>query len=49
MTHGLYVKRPRTCPCGVVFTAQSPTATYCGNECRRRFTRYGAPGEVVKA
>lgn len=39
--HGLYQARPRTCPCGVVFTARSPQATYCGTECRVKFGQYG--------
>ena len=41
ITNGLHIKRPRTCPCGVVFEARKPAATYCGNDCRRRFTGYG--------
>ena len=40
-THGLYKQRPRTCPCGAVFTAKKPQATYCSNLCRVTFTRWG--------
>lgn len=38
---GLYVKRERTCPCGQVFVARKPGATYCSNACRVAYTRYG--------
>ncbi len=48
VTHGLYVKRPRTCPCGAVFTARTPTATYCTNDCRRMYGRYGGPKSVFE-
>jgi hypothetical protein len=42
---GLYLKRPRTCPCGRVFIAASPPATYCSTPCRVGYTRrYGNPG-----
>lgn len=38
---GLHDQRPRTCPCGVVFTAKAPAATYCSKKCYRAITRYG--------
>jgi hypothetical protein len=43
MTRGnnLYAARARTCPCGTTFTARSPKATYCSNDCRKHFGRYG--------
>lgn len=37
----LHITRPRTCPCGQVFEARSPAATYCSQKCYRAFTRYG--------
>lgn len=43
---GLYLERPRTCPCGVVFAARVPTATYCSTRCRVAYTRYGSPGSL---
>lgn len=41
ITHGLYLKRERTCPCGAVFVARKPTATYCSAACRVVHGRYG--------
>jgi hypothetical protein len=43
---GLYLKRPRTYPCGRVFIAASPPATYCSTPCRIGYTRYGNPGSL---
>jgi hypothetical protein len=46
--NGLYAARPRTCPCGKTFTARSPKATYCSNDCRVQFGRYGrAYGTII--
>lgn len=44
VSHGLYLPRPRTCPCGATFRARTPTATYCSVSCRVVYTRYGNPG-----
>lgn len=41
ITHGLYLRRSRTCPCGTVFEANKPTATYCSDQCRIRIGAYG--------
>ena len=40
-THGLYQPRQLVCPCGRAFMAKKPGATYCSNECRVRFGRFG--------
>jgi hypothetical protein len=39
--HGLYQPRQLVCACGAEFTAKAPQATYCGNECRIKYGRFG--------
>lgn len=38
---GLLAQHPRTCPCGVVFTARKASSRYCSNSCRQANSRYG--------
>lgn len=40
-TNQLHRQRSRTCPCGKVFEARRPAATYCSQRCYRAYTRYG--------
>lgn len=48
LTNGLYAARALACPCGKPFTGRRPEATYCSNECRKAYGRYGrAYGTVI--
>jgi hypothetical protein len=42
LKHGLYVPRTRRCDgCQQEYTARKPGSTYCSDDCRKAFGRYG--------